>query len=86
MTVRLEGSIQRWIGLSDDIKPKLSDGPIPLGSSYLESDTGLILRWTGEAWSLPAQNDDLVNLLGTMVQVLGEIRELLELSTGNSPG
>ena len=62
MAVKLEGSIQRWIGFSSDTKPGLgvdsenvttAHADIPVGSSFLESDTGRIFRWTGTTWIVP---------------------------------
>lgn len=59
MAVRLESTIKRYTGLSSDDKPRLgqnSDGvevsaaDLPVGSSFLESDTGNIYRWTGTQW------------------------------------
>jgi len=63
MAVRLEGTIRRYLGLSTDTKPKVGeqfDGAevtareLPAGSSFLETDTGRILRWDGEAWTYPS--------------------------------
>ena len=84
MAVRLEGSIQRWVGLSDDIKPTAAERTIPAGSSFLESDTGLILRWTGEYWAPSPLGDDVLLLLGAILQELVSIRAHLELTSGIS--
>ena len=57
---RLEGHIKRFVGLSTDQKPSVgtqSDGAtlttadLPPGSSFLETDTGRIYRFSGVDWS-----------------------------------
>lgn len=66
MTVRLEGTVRRYIGLSTDEKPvpgvqidgtTIAETDFPAGSSFLESDTGSIYRWDadprGGHWWLP---------------------------------
>lgn len=89
MTVRLEGVIRRYIGLSTDIKPVLgvqADGSpiapndLPAGSSFLESDTGAIYRWTGEAWSrAPADNEELY-VLEALLVVVSEIHQMIGMA------
>lgn len=82
MAVTLEGSIKRWIGRSDDIKPTEADGVIPPGSSYMESDTGRILRWNGDVWTpVESTNDDTVSMLSAILSTLEQIKDLLELSS-----
>lgn len=80
MATKLEGSIKRWIGLSSDTKPGTgtdSEGvtvlssDIPVGSSFLESDTGTIYRWMGTGWIAPAADGRIVELL---TQILDEAR------------
>ena len=80
MAVTLEGSIKRWVGHSDDIKPTEADATIPAGSSFLESDTGHILRWNGDAWVFVV-SDETVVLLGAILDTLEQIKDLLELSS-----
>jgi len=46
MAVRLEATIQRWIGLSTDTKPT---GP-PVGSTFYEANTGYSFKYNGYAW------------------------------------
>ncbi len=80
MASQLEGSIKRWIGLSSDTKPGAGAQPdgsttayadIPIGSSFLESDTGTSYRWTGTAWVSPQPDDRVVQLL---TQILDECK------------
>lgn len=87
MAVRLEGSIQRWIGFSSDRKPGLgvdsenvttAPADIPVGSSFLESDTGRIFRWTGTTWVAPMPDDRVVELLTQIVDELHRQRLMQE--------
>src|SRR5262245_19397262 len=80
MAVKLEGSIKRWIGISSDTKPFIGTNPdgttlnasdIPPGSSFLESDTGIVYRWTGTAWVSPQADDRVLELLR---QILDEAK------------
>lgn len=58
MTVRLEGSIKRFVGLSSDAKPRpyrlggdMAEGELlPAGSVFYEEDTGKTARWDGSDW------------------------------------
>ena len=90
MAVRLEGSIKRFIGLSTDEKPNLGyqweDGStivsadLPAGSSFMESDTGDIYRWTGSEWAVPDDPEDRQLLaLQAMLFQLTALRESFEL-------
>ena len=67
MAVRLETGVKRFIGLSTDQKPQVgpqADGTLlgsnlastdlPPGSTFLESDSGKLFRWSGEAWTYPS--------------------------------
>ncbi len=57
MAIFLETTTQRYIGQSTDTKPTdRGDGsPIAVGSSLLETDTGLLYRWTGQGgWQASA--------------------------------
>lgn len=87
MAVRLEGSIKRWIGLSTDTKPEpgqfspdgeeLTSAELPAGSSFLESDTGLIYRWNGHDW-LPGEGpvvDHLRAIEGLLREVVQRLPE-----------
>jgi len=47
MTVRLETTIQRWIGVSSDHKPITG---IKEGSTFHESDTGEKFIWVNSDW------------------------------------
>lgn len=85
MTVRLESTIKRFIGLSVDAKPNgLGDDGVfrsvnlPPGSSFLEEDTGRIYRWNGEIWVFPMTEDEVPSLLSGILSELQTIRELQE--------
>ena len=100
MTVLLEGSIKRWIGLSTDTKPApgqtqfdprlntsnvLVAADIPVGSSFLEQDTGLIYRWNGlDAWarSSPAEPSEQLYVLEALLVELTQLRQLVTLAIG----
>lgn len=80
--LRLEGTIKRYIGLASDVKPRPATGAnidreheIPPGSSFLESDTGLIYRWDGFEWRAPAA-DDLAAILRSIDARLAQLVEL----------
>ncbi len=86
MTVKLETTIQRWIGTSQDVKPfvgqdvdgdgiRLKATDLRPGSSFMETDTGLIYRWDGEAWQVHVPQDELAPVLGAMLLVLKQIEE-----------
>ena len=78
MAVRLEGTIQRWVGLSTDIKPDHQTTTIPAGSSFLESDTGHIHRSSGMAWVLYEPVDEQGIVLSAILQEMTQIRAILE--------
>ena len=89
MTVRLEGPIHRYIGLSTDEKPvpglqygggTITDADLPSGSSFLESDTWLIYRWNGsDTWTLPAlEPDPQLAALQEILVALTKISEIIE--------
>ena len=98
MAVTLEGSIKRYIGLSTDAKPRpftgaaensvLGDMPagetLPAGSSFLETDTGLIYRWDGvSAWTAVIPQDETGQLLAAILVELTAIREVVELAVNS---
>ena len=94
MTVRLEGSIKRYIGLSTDIKPGLGyqtngstvlAADLPAGSSFLETDTGRIYRWDGaSAWTLPVPgSDEQLYVLQAMLIEIVELRQMVALAIGS---
>lgn len=89
MATRLEGSIQRWLGLSSDTKPGTGSQPdgstialvdIPVGSSFLESDTGTIYRWTGTAWVAPAPDQRVIDLLSRILEEAYRERRIQEIA------
>ena len=82
MTVRLESAIKRYIGTSDDIKPRpeSTGETLPAGSSFLESDTGRIWRWDGFDWTNFAGADEQAALLGAIYLELTQLRRALTLT------
>lgn len=83
MTVKLEGSISRYIGLATDTKPvgDFANGEIvPVGSSFLETDTGKIYRWNGLHWNFAAPSDENAALLTVIYLELQAIRAAVELT------
>ena len=60
MTVRLETTIKRYIGLSTDEKPtpglhwpggeEITYKDVPAGSSFLATDTNEVWHWNGREW------------------------------------
>lgn len=47
MAVQMMSTIQRWEGLSTDVKPA---APTFVGSTFYETDTGRTYLWNGVAW------------------------------------
>lgn len=95
MAVLLEGAIKRFIGLSTDDKPGLGyypDGSIvtgndlPAGSSFLETDTGLIYRWDGREWTVHIAESETAQYLQAILFELASIKEVLMDGLGGSPG
>ena len=93
MTVRLEGAIKRYLGLSTDTKPALgyqSDGStiaatdLPAGSSFMETDTGRIYRWNGsDSWTMAvAEADEHLYVLQAMLVEITQLRQMVELAIG----
>lgn len=88
MTVRLESTTRRYIGHSTDPKPQLGkqlDGStveatdLGPGSSFLEEDTGRVLRWNGSTWTLPSTEDGRqLQVLETIAADLHSLRDLVE--------
>lgn len=86
MSVRLEGTIKRFIGLSTDDKPSVGvqlDGTtveardLPAGSSFLEEDTGRIARFDGTRWWVIEPHDDQSEYQQFVLMALASIREVL---------
>ena len=83
--VRLEGAINRYLGLSTDAKPvgDVANGEvIPPGSSFMETDTGRIARFDGAQWVSATGGDEQTQLLAAIYMSLDEILTLLRLQTG----
>lgn len=78
MTVRLETTIKRYIGLSTDEKPTpgqpfgekdaLTSADVPAGSTFLATDSNEIWHWDGREWVVGE---------GPEVRELKEIKGLL---------
>ena len=87
MAVYLETSTRRYIGASLDTKPvvladpALGDKPMPMGSSFLENDTGKIFRWDGFSWKHYEAIDEQLQMLQLILAELTELRELVTLAT-----
>ncbi len=76
--VTLEGTIQRYIGLSTDVKPiEFTPGhPLPAGSSFFETDTFRISRFDGSSW----YQEKVQNIIsGELLAEQKRTNELLEL-------
>lgn len=86
MTVTLERSIQRYIGLAADDKPTDCD----IGSSFLENDTGRIYRYDGREWrhytpteALEEGAADNTLLLQMLLVEFIELRKTVQLACNN---
>ena len=81
--VKLEASIQRYIGLSSDQKPgPHTDGTsVPPGSSFLETDTGKIYRFSGTetGWVFFQPANEELALLQLIYVELRQLREITQL-------
>ncbi len=89
---RLETTIKRFIGHSSETKPRvgvtLEDGTtiknendLPPGSSFLEEDTGIIYRWTGQVWASTGIDNEVVGSL--LKQILAHMKaDRFERQTG----
>lgn len=89
MAVRLEGSIRRYIGLSTDRKPAVginydgldsltvTDLDLPAGSSFLETDTGRIYRWSGTDWTHSEPANEQAEYMQAILFELASIREAI---------
>ncbi len=82
MAVKLEGSLNRHIGLPSDTKPTPDETgeTLPAGSSFLETDTGRIWRWSGSAWTHYAARDEQAALLSVIYLELQNLRAALTLT------
>jgi hypothetical protein len=86
VTIRLETSIKRYIGLSTDQKPRPGvQGPdgttfinadMPPGTTLLEADTGRLWRWTGTDWILGAPDDATARLVAAVEALHQEVAAL----------
>lgn len=86
MAVRLEGTIKRFIGTSTDEKPTTD---VPPGSSFLESNTGVVSRYDGTVWTaqpgmstggsggVSTSTTRMEALLEVAIEILEDIREIL---------
>lgn len=84
MAVKLEGHINRYIGLSTDRKPTrdshsdllLEDGKLlPAGSSFFETDTWKIARFNGETWQYERTDNLIAEKLDLILHELQELRK-----------
>ena len=78
----LESTIKRYVGLSTDTKPTgdFANGEtLPPGSSFLETDTGVIYRWSGEHWRAARVSDETEELLTAIYLRLDRLATAVEL-------
>lgn len=83
MTVRLEATIKRYIGISTDAKPvpgqvnpdgyTVLDKDLPPGSSFLATDTNEVWHWNGREWVIGESPE--VRELKAIQGLLGAILE-----------
>lgn len=79
MAVILEGSIRRYIGLSTDAKPAVGlDDPLPAGSTFFETDTKRIYRYSGALWTDADVTDENTVLLTALYTEIHMLRLLVE--------
>ena len=87
MTIKLEGTIKRYVGNAYDVKPSpgvhpyatMTANELPPGSSFLEEDTGRIYRWNGAEWTCGTLGDVHAGLLEQIILELRALRERIEL-------
>ena len=91
MATQLDGTIKRWIGISSDVKPVVGLNPdgttlaasdLPPGSSFFESDTGTIFRWTGTGWVAPQPDTRIIELLTRILDEAYRERLVQEFGLG----
>lgn len=85
MAVQLETTIQRFRGLSADIKPgrdlpldaadEIFETP-PVGSIFTEVDTGARFVWTG-SWPWVRQDQTIEPLLNRLIEVNSQMLQTL---------
>lgn len=79
--VTLEGTIKRFVGLSTDTKPSSTPtNTIPAGSSFLESDTGRIARFTGLEWRIADLDTTQTELLAAILMELKRLCRIVEVA------
>lgn len=92
--MKLEGTIKRYIGNSSELKPfvgqvitaddgsryTLTTQDLPAGSSFLETDTGRIYRFTGTGWAVFEPIDENGVLLSAILQELVNMRKIQEIA------
>jgi len=82
MTVQMMSTIQRWEGLSGDVKPA---APTFVGSTFYETDTGRTYLWNGVAWVIMPVH--ILNVQGgayTIQDLMEEWLATLDLAGGES--
>lgn len=81
--VTLEGTIKRFVGLASDVKPQsTSANPLPPGSSFLESDTGVIARFNGTQWRVAEPDYAQHELLVALWLEVRQLRHVVQTATG----
>lgn len=89
MTVKLEGTIKRYIAdTEDEPKPRvglnidgltLTANDFPVGSSLLVRKTGKIYRWNGFDWYAHVPIDESIEYLEAILLQLTAIRENVDM-------
>ena len=83
MAVQLETTTQRFRGLSTDVKPGHDTDNVgdklqtpPVGSVFVETDTGARYVWTG-SWPWTRQEQTIEEYLGELIDVNRQILDTL---------
>ena len=83
MAVKFEGARKRWLGLSSDEKPAIdrtlqehAEGQIPVGSTFLETDTGYIYVWGGVAWKVRGDDMSSADHAATDHRLIAEVASI----------
>lgn len=89
MAVKLESTTRRFSGLSTDTKPIWEDENeerlLPAGSSFLETDTGKIYRFSGAGWTHYEPIDEQASYLSAISMQLAATHRLLAVAFDLQP-
>tara|TARA_Y100000310_G_scaffold237033_1_gene240285 strand:- start:160 stop:402 length:243 start_codon:yes stop_codon:yes gene_type:complete len=76
MAFRLETTIQRWVGNSEEAKPT---DAVPVGSTFRETDTGNQYTFDGEKWFTFPPGDAQTPILAAILNEMKALREDINL-------